>query len=83
MSSYVRTYVEVDIEEFDDETILAEAKSRGLGGFRTWDQDLERLYDAVCDGRIDDAKLILEKHLHPMWSSLQSCQAAFDKARQQ
>lgn len=76
----VTAWSEVDISEFDDETIADEARSRGLVGFATWDNDLERIYDAVCDGRIDDAKTYLEKHLKPMWASIQSCAADYQKA---
>lgn len=79
--NYVRSYVEVSLDEFDDDAILEEAKARRLNGFQAWDGDLERIYDAVCEGRSDDAKLILEKHLRPMWRNLQSCADAFERAK--
>jgi hypothetical protein len=78
---YVSTYVEVevDIKEFSDEQIMETIKERGLvvGGI----EEAERLYDAVCEGRIDDAKLILERQLHPRWRDLQSCVDAFKAVR--
>lgn len=81
MGRTVTAWSEVDISEFDDEVIAEEARSRGLIGFATWDNDLERIYDAVCEGRVEDAKTYLEKHLKPMWASLQACVADYEKTR--
>lgn len=80
-SRYVE--VEVDLDYFDDEDIIDEAKSR-----RLWptplgaeDTDVEMALAELRRGDVQEAILILERALRPKWQDERVCKSDYEKAK--
>jgi len=75
----VKTYVEieVDLDEFSDEAIAAEAAERGLPQAKHIAVDA---INAIRQGRYDDAVTMLEREFLPKWTDRAACEAAYREA---
>jgi hypothetical protein len=56
-------YVDVDLEEFDDDEIIQEYNSRGLGHEGHGDEMLTRIWIADREGRKDEAYALMREYV--------------------
>ena len=56
-------HVDVDLEEFDDDEIVAEYESRNLGGSEVGDEMLNRIWIADREGRKDEAYALMREYV--------------------
>lgn len=80
----VTVEAEVDLDDFDDEDIRAEADRRGLelnaDVSNELDALLKRALDMLHGGRTREVINILEKELYPKWKDEHTCQLDYEQA---